>query len=222
MTRAHSNCETMNDSAALLEVKSVSCERDDRLLYEDLSFAVNYGDVLQVEGPNGAGKTTLLRMISGLMPVHQGGIWWKGQPLAEQRQDFLQNLLFLGHKTGIKGIFTPFENLQFWAANRMRVSGQELLTCLDKAGLAGFEHTPCHSLSAGQQRRAALARLHLSRAEFWVLDEAFTAIDKNGVTELELWIEQKAAAGGAVMLTTHHKLATRARFRSLTLGNGSP
>jgi len=208
----------MNNPPPLLEVKNISCERDDRLLFEDLSFTITGGEVLQIEGPNGAGKTTLLRIVSGLMPLHQGEIFWKGMPFFQQRNDFLGNLLFLGHKTGIKAILTPFENLQFWAANRIIASDQALLECLEKSGLTGFEHTPCHSLSAGQQKRAALARLHLSPAKLWVLDEAFTAIDKHGVEQLEQWIEEKAAAGGAVMITTHHQLVTQATFRRLRLG----
>lgn len=203
----------------ILETKNVSSERDDRLLFENLSFSLFAGDVLQVEGPNGAGKTTLLRMLSGLMPLHDGELFWKGQIWYEARINYLQDLLFLGHKTGIKSVLTPFENLQFWSASRFVSSDLAITVSLEKAGLAGFEHTPCHSLSAGQQRRAALARLHLSPATLWVLDEAFTAIDKNGVAELEQWIADKARAGGAVILTTHHNLRGSEHYRHLSLGD---
>ena len=209
----------MDDHQNLLKAINLSCERDDRRLFEDLSFTVSAGDIWRVEGPNGAGKTTLLRIISGLMPLHQGELFWKGLPLRDQQDDFLQSLLFLGHKTGIKAMLTPFENLQAWCASRFTTSEQAMIYSLEKAGLSGFEHLPCHSLSSGQQRRAALARLHLSGAQLWILDEAFTAIDKQGVAELERWIEDKAKAGGAVVLTTHHSIGGEREIHSLTLGS---
>jgi len=208
----------MNDHY-LLEARELSCEREDRLLFENLSFILNRGEILQVEGPNGAGKTTLLRMLSGLMPMHEGELLWHGEPMSQCGDDFLSEMLFLGHKTGIKTVLTPFENLRFWSASRFAVADEVLIDSLEKSGLGGFEHTPCHSLSAGQQRRAALARLHLSPATLWILDEAFTAIDKQGVDELEQWIGMKAAAGGSVILTTHHRPAHYSRFRHLKLGD---
>lgn len=208
----------MNEQQVLLKAVNLRCERDDRLLFDRLSFSISAGDIWQVEGPNGAGKTTLLRMLSGLMPIHQGRLYWKGLPAQEQTADFLRNVLFLGHKIGIKAALTPFENLQAWSADRFVASERDLIDSLEKAGLGGFEHVPCHSLSAGQQRRAALARLHLSPAPLWIVDEIFTAIDKQGIAELEEWIGAKASSGGAIILTTHHHLANVTKPQRLALG----
>jgi len=202
----------------MMEAQQLFCERDDRLLFEDLSFSLYSGQILQVEGPNGAGKTTLLKILSGLIPLHQGSIFWHGKPIGEARHEFMDSLLFLGHKTGIKSLLTPLENLKVWCASRFTVTQQKMNTTLEKVGLGGFEHVPCHSLSAGQQRRAALARLHVSPAPLWILDEAFTAIDKQGVAELESWIVEKARSGGAVILTTHHRITSHDRLHSLRLG----
>ncbi len=211
----------MTEPTPLIEAQQLFCERDDRLLFEHLSFSLHDGQILQVEGPNGAGKTTLLKILSGLMPLHQGEIFWRGKPLREVRHDFITSLLFLGHKTGIKTLLSPLENLRAWCASRFEVTEQDMISTLEKVGLGGYEHVPCHSLSAGQQRRAALARLHLSPAPLWILDEAFTAIDKQGVQELEGWIVEKAQSGGAVILTTHHRITSHDRLHSLILGQKS-
>ena len=205
-------------SSVLLQADKLFCERDDRILFEDLSFTLSEGEVLRVEGPNGAGKTTLLRILSGLMPLHDGKLLWKGEDIAGFRHDFLQNLLFLGHKTGVKMVLSPIENLKAWCSSRFRVTEEALIAALEKVRLGGYEHVPCHSLSAGQQRRVALARLHLSKVPLWILDEAFTAIDKDGVAELEQWIAEKADQGGAVVLTTHHAMNSAKNIGSLQLG----
>ncbi|WP_020410392.1 cytochrome c biogenesis heme-transporting ATPase CcmA [Hahella ganghwensis] len=210
----------MTSSTPLLQARGLFCERDDRILFDGLSFSADYGEILQIEGPNGAGKTTLLRLISGLMPLHEGELLWKGKPVSEVRFDFISSLLFLGHKTGIKSLLSPLENLRIWCGARFSVDENSMIAALEAVGLGGYEEVPCHSLSAGQQRRAALARLHLSPVPVWILDEAFTAIDKQGVTELEGWIVDKAAQGGMVILTTHHRIATNSRLRKLQLGKG--
>ncbi len=210
----------MTSQTPLLQARNLFCERDDRVLFDGLSFTVDAGEILQIEGPNGAGKTTLLRLISGLMPLHEGELWWKGQPIFDVHHDFITSILYLGHKTGIKSLLSPLENLRIWCGARFACDDKEMVTALEKVGLGGYEEVPCHSLSAGQQRRAALARLHLSPAPVWILDEAFTAIDKQGVAELEGWIVEKARQGGMVLLTTHHRIAAHDLLRTLVLGQG--
>ncbi|WP_094711502.1 cytochrome c biogenesis heme-transporting ATPase CcmA [Hahella sp. CCB-MM4] len=210
----------MTSQTPLLQARSLFCERDDRVLFDGLSFTVDSGEILQIEGPNGAGKTTLLRLVSGLMPLHEGELLWKGQPISDVHHDFITSVLYLGHKTGIKSLLSPLENLRIWCGARFACNEKEMIAALEKVGLGGYEEVPCHSLSAGQQRRAALARLHLSPAQAWILDEAFTAIDKDGVRELESWIVEKARQGGMVLLTTHHRITAHDRLRKLQLGKG--
>ncbi len=202
----------------MLEVRNLGCERDFRVLFRQLSFTVSSGDVVQVEGPNGSGKTTLLRMLAGMLPVHEGEIYWQGEPMERVRPMFYESLLYLGHKTGVKDSLTPWENLRSWAALRHPVSDDALMEALARVGLAGFEHTPAHSLSAGQQRRIALARLFVSRAPLWILDEPFTAIDKKGVAELEDLMIQRGREGMAVLMTTHHAPRIDGELRKVTLG----
>lgn len=191
----------------LFEAVNISCERDERLLFRALSFQLNGGEVLQVAGHNGVGKTTLLRGLCGLNGDLNGHFSWYGQGWPECRYQFAQHTLFLGHNAGIKAVLSPRENLRWYFDLRYRVSNQDIEAALVKAGLYGYEDSPSYQLSAGQQRRIALARLYASKAKVWVLDEPFTAIDKHGVQLLERSINDFAAAGGAVMLTSHHALS---------------
>jgi len=202
----------------LLRAESLFCERDERVLFEDLDFTVSQGEIIQIEGPNGSGKTTLLRILSGLSGAYEGELFWKGEAISSARIDFLSNLLYLGHKPGVKAILTPVENLRALMGMRQSITDKQIHEALKKVGLYGYEDTPCHNLSAGQHRRVSLARLYLSNDALWVLDEAFTAIDKAGVKALENLLEQRAEQGGTVILTTHHELQLKKGFRKITLG----
>jgi heme exporter protein A len=182
-----------------------------------LSFALFSGDVLQLEGQNGAGKTTLLRVLSGLFSSFEGHIRWKGQDVRQCYSEYQQDLLYIGHKSSVKTTLTPLENLRFLVGLQQCVEEGALWQALEQVGLAGYEHVLCRNLSAGQKRRVALARLYLSKAKIWILDEIFTAIDKKGVTQLEALLVEKAQSGVAIVLTTHHELALPG-IRHLRLG----
>lgn len=188
-----------------IELRDLGCERDERWLFSQLNAEFSSATITQVAGPNGCGKTTLLRVLTSLSSDFTGSILWRGRPMAEVRFDFLQNLLYLGHQPGIKRALTPLDNLNWYANLGGRVAGDPM-HALAKAGLAGYENFPCHQLSAGQLRRVALARLFLSQAPLWILDEPFTAIDKNGVAHIENALAEHCRGGGTVILTTHQPL----------------
>lgn len=204
-------------SEPLLEVIQLYCERDDRVLFDNLNFSLNAGDVLQIEGANGSGKTTLLRILSGLTGNYEGEILWRGEPRAQTRESFNRSLLYFGHQPGVKAILTPLENLQWYAAMHPSIAAERIMPALEQVGLRGYEDAPCHTLSAGQNRRVSLARLYLSDAPLWILDEPFTAIDKQGVAQKERLIQQHADQGGSVILTTHHELSLGERLRRINL-----
>ncbi|EHI8787379.1 cytochrome c biogenesis heme-transporting ATPase CcmA [Salmonella enterica] len=186
----------------MLEARDLYCERDERTLFRGLSFTVEAGEWVQVTGGNGAGKTTLLRLLTGLARPDGGEVYWQGEPLRRVRDSFHRSLLWIGHQPGIKTRLTARENLHFFHPG----DGARLPEALAQAGLAGFEDVPVAQLSAGQQRRVALARLWLTRAALWVLDEPFTAIDVNGVARLTRRMAAHTAQGGMVILTTHQPL----------------
>lgn len=209
----------MISTTPLLELHQLSCERDDRLLFAGLNASFAAGEAVQISGPNGAGKTTLLRAICGISEDYRGEIRYAGKPLSESEWEFRQDSLYLGHLAGIKKVLTPAENLAWYAAQQGAATG--IAESLKAVGLYGYEDTPCYQLSAGQLRRVALARLHLSCARIWILDEPFTAIDKAGVSELEALIAQQCAKGGLVLLTSHQDL-TLSNLRLLHLQDYQP
>lgn len=192
------------------------------MLFERLDLRLEAGQMLQVSGPNGSGKTSLLRLLAGLMQPTAGTIRWQGRTLGEQRAEVSRNLLWLGHAAGIKGLLTAEENLAWLCALHQPAERAAIWQALEAVGLRGFEDVPCHTLSAGQQRRVGLARLYLPAPPLWILDEPFTALDKAAVAQLEAHLAEHCRQGGLVVLTTHHTLALKPDgYRELDLGQRS-
>lgn len=195
----------------MFEALNLSCVRDERTLFSGLNFTIEPGEMVQIEGRNGAGKTSLLRILAGLSSPDAGEVRWQGVNTRRQRDVFHQQLLYLGHQPGIKSVLTAFENLAFYlSVNRQSVKGKAdadaIYQALENVGLLGYEDVTVAQMSAGQQRRVALARLWLSDAPLWILDEPLTAIDKEGVATLIALFEQHTQQGGMVLLTTHQDL----------------
>lgn len=215
----------------MLTVEELSCTRDERVLFEELHFTVSSGELVQIEGHNGAGKTTLLRILAGLGRADNGKVYWHNENIESAREDYHQDLLFLGHQTGVKRELTAYENLMFFQSMHLcntqgdltgspKVTGEDRLwQALAHVGLAGREDVPAGQLSAGQQRRVALARLWLSDHKLWILDEPLTAIDKQGVKVLEQLFLSHVQRGGMVILTTHQDMFTDSNhLRKIKLG----
>jgi heme exporter protein A len=205
----------------LLQTIDLHCERDGRNLVDGLNLNVESGHIYQVEGPNGSGKTTLLRVLCGLSSRYFGELLWRGQPIRRVSTDYYSKLLYLGHSSGVKAVLTARENLAWHAALQGLtgdVASDAITKALAKVGLYGYEDAACFTLSAGQQRRVGLARLFLGRPLIWILDEPFTAIDKQGVSELEAWISAFAEQGGTIILTTHHELNIKRPVARIRLG----
>ena len=129
-------------------------------------------------------------------------------------------LLYLGHLSGVKALLTPRENLAWHVSGEGTYSDTEIEAALAQVGLYGYEDVPSHSLSAGQHRRVNLARLYLSCSPLWLLDEPFTAIDKQGVAELEALFVRHVEGGGGVVMTSHQPLQVRYEVRFLSLLEG--
>lgn len=206
-------------TSPVLQTIALACERDLRLLFENFELRLAGGDMVQISGPNGSGKTSLLRLLAGLMQPTDGQVLLNGRPLTEQRHELARNLLWIGHAAGIKDLLTAEENLSWLCALHQPAEREAIWQALAAVGLRGFEDVPCHNLSAGQQRRVALARLYLDSPPLWILDEPFTALDKQGVAQLEEHLAGHCERGGLVVLTTHHTLSRMpARYRDIDLG----
>lgn len=191
----------------LLQLSKFTCTRDDEPLFVPIDATIQSGQIIQIAGPNGAGKTTLLRALCGLFDSCEGKMLWRGKPVSQARFDFLSQLLYFGHQPGIKKSLTARENLQWFAGIKGEVQTLDVESILAKVGLAGYADIPCHQMSAGQHRRVGLARLYFDASPLWILDEPFTAIDKQGVSRLEAVIDAHAKGGGTVLLTTHQALS---------------
>lgn len=204
----------------LLKAEKLYCERDERVLFDQLSFTVNTGDIIHIKGPNGAGKTTLLRRLVGLSWVVEGELTWSAE-LSESGESLDgHGFWYLAHRPAVTLQQTPLENLSFAVSLlNEQVAEDELWKALSVVGLRGYEDVPSGSLSAGQQRRVSLARLYLPlpSIKLWLLDEPFTALDVNAVAQLEKRVETFAEAGGTVIMTSHHGL-THTAVRELQIG----
>lgn len=191
----------MDTPSYRLEWRELALWRGDRCLQSGLAGQIEGGQALAVRGPNGCGKTTLLRTLCGLSQPETGEVRWQGAPVHRNRPDLHANLAYAGHSNGLKGDLSTRENLRFAALLKGRHTNQnELLHWL---GLTDCADLPTRNLSAGQKRRAALARVLGSGAQLWVLDEPFTNLDAAGVEWLGKRFNHHLSLGGLLMIAAH-------------------
>ncbi len=204
----------------MLRGHALAAVRGDRRLFAGLEFALDAGELLYVNGPNGSGKTTLLRMICGLVAPAEGAILWHGEDIRAVGDAYRADMAYLGHLPGVKDELSGLENLRINCRLAGRdPSGAELARALGEMGLDGLEDLPAKVLSQGQRRRVGLARLLLSRARLWVLDEPYVALDRAAVELLQAQIRGHLARGGLAVLTTHQQVEMDAgTTRELRLG----
>lgn len=193
---------------------SLQCRRGGRVVFEGLDFALEAGGLLLLTGRNGAGKSSLLRLMAGLLAPAAGSLAWDGRPVAEDAEAHRARLRYVGHLDALKPALTAAENLSFWAD---LWGGGDPLAALDAFGLKGLADQPARFLSAGQKRRANLARLALAPADLWLLDEPATALDAETTERLRALIARHRDGGGMAVISTHGDLGLPAA-RSLELG----
>ncbi len=200
----------------------LSCARGPRLLFAGLGFAVERGGALVLTGPNGSGKSTLLRVMAGLIRPLSGGLTWDGQPLDRAERPDAAGLAFLGYHDAVKPALSVAENLSFWAALAdPREASARARLALDEIGLGDLGDLPGRYLSSGQRRRLAIARLLVSTAPLWLLDEPAVALDSDGVDRLAGAIARHRNGGGIVVVATHSELALPGAER-LTVADFAP
>ncbi len=171
-----------------------------RTLIRGLDFVLDSGDVVEIVGENGIGKSTLLRTLAGLVDPFEGEI------------ERPESLNYLGHRAGIVGVMTPIENLRHAAALvEPRASRDDIHRALARLGLWSSRRKPCHSLSAGQQRRVGLAGLTVGQHRVWLLDEPTTSLDAAGIALVAELIDEHREGGGSVVAAIHGSLGVNAR-----------
>ena len=192
----------------MLSVSNLSCSKGDKRLFSGVSFTLQPGQWLHLEGDNGVGKTSLLRLACGLSALEDGVISWNHQPVVQNPEAFRADLAYLGHQLALKEDLTPMENLRADAAVAGRpLKPEDALKALAQLGLRGREHLPVRVLSQGQKRRTALARLLVSPAKLWILDEPFVALDAAAQNALTQVINRHLVHQGMVLLTSHQAVS---------------
>jgi len=200
----------------LLSGNDLCLIRGDRCLFRALDFALDANELLVIEGPNGCGKTSLLRGIAGLLEFETGEIHWRTQPVRNTYQDFRAELVWLSHRVGFKADLNLVENLKFESGLRSTDFGK-LEGVLDRLALSRITELPLRSLSAGQQRRVALARMLLANACLWIMDEPFTNLDRAGQSLVEELIEEHLNVGGSCIVASHQPIDIAGSTRRVML-----
>ena len=195
-----------------LSVKHLVVDRGVRRIVDDLSFAVDAGEALVLVGPNGAGKTTVIRTVAGLIGVAGGSIALEG---GDSERELPAQAHYIGHLNALKPSLTVEENLRFWAAylGGGAVHGAAIDAALVAFDLEPLAMIPAGYLSAGQKRRACLARLIVTPRPLWLLDEPTVSLDAASVALLARQVGQHAAGGGLVLAATHIPLGLAAERR---------
>jgi heme exporter protein A len=193
----------------LLQARALEGQRGERTLFRGLELQLRPGDVVWLRGRNGRGKTTLLRMLAGLTTPAGGEILLDGERPAGA--EWRRQMAYVGHANALKDDLTATEALAFLATLGGAAPGAaELKAALMRLGVAERARAPVRTLSQGQRRRVALARLALVPSpRLWLLDEPFDALDDHGIDALNTLLRDHAAAGGAALLTSHQALSLR-------------
>jgi heme exporter protein A len=209
----------MASALPILEVTDLACRRGGRLVFERLYFGLAPGELLALTGRNGSGKTTLLRALAGLVRPNAGTIRWQGADVAADPEAWRTRLAWLGHLEGLKGDLSVTENLLVAERLRAGISAHDRLDgALVAFDLADLARRAVRTLSAGQRRRTALARVVLSQASLWLLDEPLSALDGPGQAAFRDALQIHLAAGGLAIAATHADLGVKGQVLEL----GSP
>ena len=180
--------------------------RNDRLLFDQLDISLDAGQMLVVEGPNGCGKTSLLRILTGLRMADGGQVLWRGQPIDRLAGDYFEQVNYVGHHDGVKHELSCLENPRL-ARAMGAPSSNDLDDVLEQVNLYAYGETDVGSLSAGQKRRLALARLLATEATLWILDEPFTSLDKASMAMFSSVFERHLQQRGMIVMTSHHDIS---------------
>ena len=176
-------------------------------IFAGLDFDACSAEVVHLQGRNGSGKTSLLRILCGFAQPVAGSVRWNGNEIRENTVDFCHEVGYIGHRRGVCEDLTPLENVRFANALTAQSSETACRDALERVELAQVAETPARHLSAGQNQRTALARLLISNAALWFLDEPFTALDRAGRAIVEMIIAEHSDQGGISIIATHQPMS---------------
>lgn len=197
---------SVSAESAQLAVRQLHLWRGEKHLLRGVSFELHAGQLLRVMGPNGVGKTSLLRCVAGLLPIESGDIEWRGQTNRAAFETLHAELAYLAHLNALKNDLSAFENLRFAVGLKRRIEPQEITVTLERLQLGHCSGLVVRALSAGQKRRVALARVLLSKAALWILDEPVTNLDTAGIRLMEECMGEHLRSGGMILAAAHQTL----------------
>jgi len=183
----------------VLTAEGLAVFRGERLVFRDLDFSLAAGQALVLAGPNGSGKSTLLRLLAGLVRPIAGRLLWADVDALADLSGHAARVAYVGHQDAVKPGLTAAENLRFAA----RLAGGAVAEALATMGLDDLADLPARMLSAGQKRRLALARLALTAAPLWLLDEPTLGLDTASIGRFGGLLAAHRAHGGMVVAATH-------------------
>ncbi len=186
----------------MLTLENLSCLRGGNILFKNLGFTLGDNCILVIRGENGSGKTTLLETIACLRKASEGKILYANKDIRfEHYQEYCDIIQYIGHNKAVKPQLTVFENIEFWA--NLKGNAAAVFAAIKFFGLENYQHNLCATLSAGYQKRVALARLMVTNAQIWLLDEPFVNLDNEGKEILASLITSRCENGGTVIITAH-------------------
>lgn len=202
-------CTNTRRVSGVLAARQLACQRGRRLLFRGLDLQLDAGSITWLRGTNGSGKTSLMRILAGLSAPTEGQLTWNGEPLTRSADVARASIVYIGHTNALKDDLSLVEAVAFMARlQQVPEAHARAQAALVRLGLASRRDAPVRTLSQGQRRRGALARLALDDApRTWILDEPYDALDRDSVALLSSLIEAHAARGGAALLTSHQAVA---------------
>jgi heme exporter protein A len=199
-----------------LSADGLTLFRGERCLFQGLSFALSPGELLLLEGRNGSGKTSLMRAIAGLIEFEDGDVMWEGKPLRSNRQAFYGSLVWMQHRVGFKADLNLVENLKFESHLRAQ-SGEDFDEVCKRLDIDRLKRLPLRVLSAGQQRRVALARMLMSKVPLWLMDEPFTNLDREGRALVMDLATEHLNGGGMCIMAAHQDVEIGGNVQKIQL-----
>jgi heme exporter protein A len=192
----------------IIHANNISCHRGQFQLFKPVSFKLALGQSLLISGINGIGKTTLLESLAGLRNIQKGQFSYQNKDLIKGKDKWFEESLFIGHKSGNKKELTCLENIgSYLSIQGKKISNKQAEKALEEVGLAGYEYQFAGSLSAGQKKRLALARLTLVNNPVWILDEPFVNLDTAGCEWLLGVLNKHLESDGLLIITAHDNKA---------------